>query len=73
MAKAQDWNYYSENKDGSRNVEGSRFTARPKSQTVWLHLQELLDNDDDIVAIGYERDNISSSPGTQGHRVSIIK
>ncbi len=69
MAKAQDWNYYSENSDGTRNEEGSRFTARPSSQTCWMHLQELLDNDDDVVAVGYEKAN-KEEAGQQSVRIS---
>lgn len=73
MAQATDWDYYSENADGSRNVEGSRFTARPKSNELWRLLLGSLDDDAEVVAVGYEKaDKVNITSGQQGTRVSKV-
>lgn len=54
MKQAQNWDFYSEDKDGNRNIEGSRFTSKPGSNKLWKFLKESLDCDDDIVKVGYE-------------------
>jgi len=52
--KARNWIFYSENLDGTINEEGERFTTKPGANKLWKSLQELLDNDTNIQAVGYK-------------------